>query len=223
MSQIRSQDRRFISWAQNNTCLLCKYSLALHKHFHHIIAKDDGGPDHYLNLVALCPNHHWLVERIKRHIIPTQGTSSDYLLKISTAALQLYDELDEQIRHTLDILSKPHELSGVVKGGVTDDLLEKAAHDVMMEDARLLDDINKKRPRIFLSPDFFRIPDDLVEKQAYEMAGQVGLCIYSEVITAHMVRLHLPYKAIKEDHKLVAGQVKPNFYSGLTIKGGTLE
>lgn len=200
MSKVSSLDKSFIIWAQKNTCLLCGYPLNLHKHFHHIIAKDDGGPDHYLNLVALCPNHHWLVERIKRHIIPAQGTCSDYWLKISTAAWQLYNELDEQIRRTLDILSNPHKLSGVVKSGVPEDLLGKAAYDVMMEDARLLDCINKKRPRIFLSSDCFSIPDDLIEKQADKMVSQVGLGFYSEVITAHMVKLHIPYKAIEEAH-----------------------
>lgn len=197
MTQLcRITEKSFISWAQKNTCLLCSYPLALHKHLHHIIAKDDQGPDHYLNLVALCPNHHWLVERIKRHIIPNQGSSSKHWLRVGVAALQLYKELSEDTRHTLDVLSKPHRLSNVIKDGVPDHLLEKAAKDLMMEDARLLDDINKKRPRIFLSSDYFQVADDLVDAQAEKIVGQVGLGFYSEVISAHMRRLNLQYKAI---------------------------
>lgn len=201
MNRISNRDRSFISWAQRHTCLLCQYPLALHKHFHHVIAKDDGGPDHYLNLVALCPNHHWLVERIKRHIIPVQGTLSENWLKTATAARQLYDYLDEPIRHTLDILAKPHELSSVVKTGVPEDLLEKAAHDLMMEDAQLLNDVNKKRPRIFLPTESSDFSDNIADTQAEKMASQASLGFYSEVITAHMINLHLPYKVIIKDRE----------------------
>jgi hypothetical protein len=192
----RSREENFINWAQKNTCLLCNYPLALRKHLHHIIARDDGGPNHYLNLIALCPNHQWLVERIKRHIIPRQGSSSDDWLRAGTAALQVYKELSEEVRHTLDILSMPHRLSNVIKNGVPEYLIEKAANDLMIEDARLLDDINKKRPRIFLSPESVRIDDASIDTQAHKIACQVGLGFYSEVITAHMQKLNLPYKAI---------------------------
>ncbi len=191
-----SKEKNFINWAQKNTCLLCSYPLTLHKHLHHIIARDDGGPDHYLNLVALCPNHHWLVERIKRHIIPKQGSSSSQWLKAGIAALQLYKELPEETQRALDILSKPHRLSNVIKEGVPEHLVERAANDLMIEDAKLLNDINKTRPRIFLPPDSYRIADDLADAKAEEIAGQVGLGFYSEVISAHMERLNLPYKAI---------------------------
>lgn len=194
-----SAEKKLINWAQKNTCLLCSYPLELHKHLHHIIAKDDGGPDHYLNLVALCPNHHWLVERIKRHIIPNQGSSSSQWLKASIAALQLYNELSEETQRTLDILSKPHQLSNVIKDGVPGHLIERAANDLMIEDAKLLNGINKTRPRIFLPPDFYRSADDSADTEADKIAGQVGLGFYSEVITAHMERLKLPYKAIIKD------------------------
>jgi len=188
--------KRFINWAQKNTCLLCSYPLALHKHLHHIIAKDDGGPDHYLNLVALCPNHHWLVERIKRHIIPNQRSSSIQWLKAGNAALQLYNEMPEETQQTLDILSNPHKLSNVIKDGVPGHLIERTANDLMLEDARLLNDINKTRPRIFLPPNSYRIADDLADTQAERIAVQVGLGFYSKVISAHMERLNLPYKTI---------------------------
>jgi hypothetical protein len=193
------RERRFINWAQKNTCLLCSYPLALNKHLHHIIARDDGGPDHYLNIVALCPNHHWLVERIKRQIISNQGSSSIDWLETGQAALHLYNELSEETRHTLDILSKPHRLSGVIRGGVPEHLLEKAAYDLMMEDARLLHDINKKRPRIFLPLGSNRIPDDSADTHVDKLAAQVGSGFYSEVISAHMERLNLPYKAFLKE------------------------
>ncbi len=197
MIQLSEQRQRdFIIWAQRNACLLCKYPLDLHKHFHHVIAREDGGPDHYLNLIALCPNHHWLVERIKRHIIPAQHSQSASLLKAGTAALQLYNELDEQTRRTLDVLSMPHQLSGVVQRGVPKELTERAAQDLMMEDAKLLYEVNSKRPRIFLSPESCRLPDEVADGQAEKMATQKSLGYYSEVITAHMQNLHLPYKAI---------------------------
>ena len=189
MSQVSNGDSGFISWAQRHTCLLCKYPLALHKHFHHVIARDDGGPDHYLNLVALCPNHHWLVERIKRHIIP--GTQSDHWLKTGTAALELYNELDGRTRRIFDVLSKPHKLSSVLRGRVREDLLERAERELMMEDARLLDDVNKERPRIFLPRTFSGCLDSTVDSHAEKMASQAGLNFYSEIITAHMVNLRL--------------------------------
>lgn len=194
-----SVEKKFINWAQKNTCLLCSYPLALHKHLHHIIAKDDGGPDHYLNLVALCPNHHCLVERIKRHIIPNQGSSSSQWLKADIAALQLYNEMPEKTQRTLDILSKPHKLSNVIKDGVPGHLMGRAANDLMIEDARLLNDINKTRPRIFLPPDSYLIADDSADTQADKIAVQVGLGFFSEVISAHMEKLNLPYKAIIKD------------------------
>lgn len=192
-------EKKFIIWAQRNTCLLCSYPLALHKHLHHIIAKDDLGPNHYLNLVALCPNHHYLVERIKRYIIPNQGSSSKDWLDAGNAALQLYKELGEDTQHTLDILSKPHKLSNVIKGEVPGHLLETAAEELMMEDVKLLDDTNKKRPRIFLSSEYFRVADDLADEQAEKKLAQVGSGFYSEVISAHMERLNLPYRAIVKD------------------------
>jgi len=195
----KKPEKKFINWAQKNTCLFCSYPLALHKHLHHIIAKDDCGPDHYLNLVALCPNHHWLVERIKRNIIPNQGSSSSQLLKTGIAALQLYNELSEETQRTMDILSKPHNLSNVVKDGLPGHLMERAANDLMIEDARLLNDINKTRPRIFLPLDSYRIADDSADTEADKIASQVGLGFYSEVISAHMEGLNLPYKAITED------------------------
>lgn len=194
-------EKEFIIWAHRNTCLVCSYPLALYKHLHHIISKDDLGPNHYLNLVALCPNHHYLVERIKRHIIPNQGSSSKQWLDAGSAALQLYKELEKDTQHTLDILSKPHRLSNVIKGGVPDDLLQKAAEELMTEDVRLLDDINKKRPRIFLPLRYVRVPNDLADEQAEKIVAQIGSDFYSEVISAHMERLKLPYRAITNNPK----------------------
>jgi len=55
---------------------------------------------------------------------------------------------------------------------------------------------SKKRPRIFLSSDCFRVADDLVDAKAEKIVGQVGLGFYSEVISAHMERLNPPYRAI---------------------------
>lgn len=191
--------KEFICWAQNNTCLICSYPLELHKHLHHIISKDDFGPDHYLNLVALCPNHHYLVERIKRFIIPRQSRSSNQWLEIGQAALQLRREMPEDKQQILDILSRPHKLSNVIKNGVSGDFIERAAEDLMKEDAKLLDAINKKRPRIFLSPSSYRIVDNEADKQADDIAGQVGLGFFSEVISSHMKRLNLPYRAIIND------------------------
>lgn len=134
MVQFRTRWKTFIILAQKNICLLCDYPLALQKHFHHIIAKDDGGPDHYLNLVALCPNHHWLVERIKRHIIPNQSSLSNHWLKSSMAALQLYEDLPEEAKRILDILSKPHKMSKVLSREVPEDFLNEATNDLIKED-----------------------------------------------------------------------------------------
>lgn len=200
MTRISTNAKKiFIIWAQNYTCLLCSYPLELHSHLHHIISKDDFGPDHYLNLVALCPNHHYLVERIKRYIILNQGSSSNKWLEAGKSALQLSSEMPEDKQQILDILSKPHKLSNVIKNGVPRHLMVRAANDLMIEDAKLLDAINKRRPRIYLPPDSFRIADNSVDIQADNIAGQVGLGFYSELISSHMKRLNLPYSTIIND------------------------
>jgi hypothetical protein len=169
-------------------------------HRHHIIAKDDGGPNRYLNLVALCPNHHFLIERIKRYIIPNQRNPSDKWLKSGTAALNIYHELSEELRRIVDILTKPLRMPNAIKKGIPDNLKRKAAEGLMEEDAKILDTINKKRPRIFLPFNFFRVNDDSIDVKADEIAKQVGTGFYSEIITMHMNNLNLPYAAIKNDN-----------------------
>lgn len=196
---MKSKEIEFIKWAQNNTCLLCNYPLDLYKHLHHIIAKDDGGPDCYLNLVALCPNHHFLIERIKRYIIPNQRNPSDKWLKSGTAALKIYHELSEELRRIVDILTKPLRMPNAIKKGISDNLKRKAAEDLMEEDAKILDTINKKRPRIFLPFNFLETVDDSIDVKAVEIARQIGTGIYLEIITMHMNSLNLPYVDVENN------------------------
>jgi hypothetical protein len=193
---MRAKEINFIKWSQKNTCLFCNYPLDLYKHLHHIIAKDDGGPNHYLNLVALCPNHHFLIERIKRYIIPNQRNPSDKRLKSGTAALNIYHELSEELRRIVDILTKPLRMPNAIKKGIPDNLKRKAAEDLMEEDVKILDTINKKRPRIFLPFNFLGTVDDSIDVKAGEVANQIGTGIYLEITIMHMNSLNLPYMAV---------------------------
>jgi hypothetical protein len=79
------------------------------------------------------------------------------------------------------------------------DFIKQAARDLMIEDAKLLDAINRKRPRIFLLPSSYRIVDNEADKKAADIGGQIGLGFYSEVISSHMISLNLPYRAIIND------------------------
>jgi hypothetical protein len=187
----------FIVWSQNASCLVCDYSLHLRANWHHIIARDDLGPDHYLNIVALCPNHHYLLEHLKREIIPHEKRSSDNWLIEAKAAQQLYNKLQEDVRELFDILSKPHRLTEPIKSGIPQHLIEAFIIDVIKTDLSLLHYVNMKRPRIFSKFNCAGSHDNDHGLDVIKVAKQISATFYTEVISAHLANLHLPYWSVK--------------------------
>ncbi len=58
--------RDLIRWSQKDKCMLCDFPLVFQCHMHYIIPYSNGGPDHYYNLIGLCPNHNGMIEVLKR-------------------------------------------------------------------------------------------------------------------------------------------------------------
>jgi len=209
----RTKMRNFVKWSQKDKCLLCSYQIRLH--IHHIIAVDDCGPEHHFNLVALCPNHHYLVEYIKRHVTRKDNTN----LKKNLNALEIYNSLEDGTKDILDILSKQHPLSEAIKTikKIPKELIDSFVHQLLEADINLLESINRLRPRIFLEPpsllNLIKGIDNpyersllsdinlqqLIDQEASKFNQHVGHSIYVNVITDHMNNLGLPYKAILDD------------------------
>lgn len=215
---VNKEIKCFVRWAQKDRCLLCSFRLRFH--FHHVIAVDEGGPDHPLNLVALCPNHHSLVEHIKRYIIHTVKRDSQVWLNKAKIALEVLESLNEESKTILKLLTEPYSLrfldtiEDVKNRRMPQKLIVHFTRDLIDADLKILDSINRKRPRIFLNQTFGSIStktqfnlydllliDDIhVQNQIDEKASQIvtiiGKGAYADVISAHMRNLDLPYEAI---------------------------
>lgn len=215
---IKPEVRNFIKWAQKGHCLLCPYPFRLH--LHHVISVDDGGPNHYFNLVALCPNHHYLVETIKREIAPKTKDRDYGWMRKGLKAINFRDKLDKTAKEILDVLSKPHKFSNVQITNEGIDIIEYLAHEIKNEDAKLLNEINRTRPRIFLCPPWQstlkkNVKNTLygldqfdkkelqrkIDEQAKQKLEQVGYEIYIEVITKHLKNISIPFVAFPSEIK----------------------
>jgi len=188
---LSQRDQNFIKWSQQERCLVCDYPVDLGVNWHHIIARDDGGPDHYLNIVALCPNHHRLVEKLKRLVIPIEKRSSPQWLRGANAAKRMYDKLDIDVRALFDILSKPHPLTDPIHTEIPHRFVGAFATEVIEADKVLLKNVNQKRPRIFLPFDCVGAQDDGLDQYALLIAQKIGPDFYSAVVNAHMLNLEL--------------------------------
>jgi len=153
--RISTDVRRHVKWSQKGACLLCSYSTG--HHMHHVIPKSKGGPDHHLNLVALCPNHHALVEKLKRHALSQTGgatyeSSNHNWLRQVKGAIASIQELDSSVYPILALLSTPcycvdrDAVERVRRGD------QHAAGIVKSIDVELLTRVNRYRPRIHLRP-----------------------------------------------------------------------
>lgn len=205
--------RQFIKWAQKGRCLLCPYPL--HLHLHHVISVDDCGPDHYLNLVALCPNHHYLVEIIKREVAPKEKHNFGKWLNTAKKAMEVRGWMTPEAVQILDILSHPHPMTGFRAEAKYGDVMDLLAQEVVDEDVKLLGSVNSRRPRIFIgSPSEMKAhrrkqsifsPESLentelqreLDDKALELLEHVRPGVYAEVITAHLQALGFPFEARK--------------------------
>jgi len=130
--------------------LLCDYPLLLGCHLHHVIASDDKGLDHPLNLVGLCANHHTVLECVRRHVAPRETRASGGWLERAQAALKIVETLPEDRRRLFNELAEPHPLRREIREGVEPKWRSALAADIAQADARLLLGVNKVRPRIVL-------------------------------------------------------------------------
>lgn len=140
---------------QGERCLVCAFPLRLGCHLHHIIAWDDGGPHHPLNLVALCPNHHVALERIRRHIAPIHARNDFAWLQRAQAALAVMDALPRDTRSLMAQLSEPHPLHDAIRqflsGTIPTELHAALATDIARMDVDLLASGNERRLTIVIA------------------------------------------------------------------------
>lgn len=212
--------RHFVRWAQKDRCFLCTFPLVIYCHVHHIISVENCGPDHYLNLIGLCANHHDMLENLKRTQTPSNsliGTSHPKMVqwhyKIQ-AALAEFDKLEYAHRKAMDRLLAPYLQSGDSLCGIfeKDELLKlPLVRMVVDRDIELLKEFNSIRPRIFFkmvgsgSYDLLRI--DQVElqmtiDQAVSMnVHNVGSDAYDLVVAEHLLKLGLPGSRNVNDKK----------------------
>lgn len=175
----RSRIRELIRLAQNDLCLFCNYSLHLGCHLHHVIARDDFGPDHVLNLVGLCPNHHMTLETVRRHVAPSDSRTKPGWLPRASAVLDIVQALPESQRRLFDALCTPHPLREQIRNSVPSHLRKALAIDIARADAKLLAISNSVRPH-FIS-EFL---------QTHEAPRSTS---FAEVIALHLEALHLPF------------------------------
>lgn len=140
--------RRFVVRQQDGRCLLCAFPLNLGGHLHHVIAVDAGGPDHPLNLVGLCPNHHAVLEHARRHLAPKAVFSSPRWTTRAQAAVGVIADLAAERRELFDLLSRPYPYASDVARDVRPDLIPYLGRDVARTAADLLLRVNLYRPRM---------------------------------------------------------------------------
>lgn len=116
-----------------------------------MIARDDRGPHHPLNLVALCPNHHLVLERVRRHISPKETHSNTEWLTLAQAAVSVLDTLGTTERRLFNLLSEPHPLHQPIVSGVELRFQAILAHDVALADVKMLLAANLVRPSALLA------------------------------------------------------------------------
>jgi hypothetical protein len=155
-----------------------------------------------------------LVELVKREINPVENRDKDSWLTIAKKAVEVRNTLDGEEQRILDILSQPSKFRGFHLREDRQHLVEYFAHALLEEDVKLLDPVNRKRPRVFLgSPNQLRqlrgsrSPYDPsaseeaelqeeIDQKAREVLTSVGNGTYAEVVSTHMRNLGLPFVAI---------------------------
>ncbi len=202
MTRIRQRERKreLVHLEQDGSCLVCDYPLLLGCHLHHVIASDDRGPDHPLNLVGLCPNHHTVLECVRRHVAPNEVRGHPTWLERGQAALKIFEALPEGPRRLFNELAQPHPLRREIREGVDSGYRTALAIDMARADARLLVSVNKARPRIVL---LWRIkrreaPTPKTDAEWIEAIAHAKETIHAsdfkEVVMSHLSSLGLPFE-----------------------------
>ena len=142
--------RQRLNVYQNGLCLVCAFPLELGAHVHHVIAREDRGPDHELNLVALCPNHHGVLELVRQHIAPNETHQSLRWGARAGAAAGFLRSMPGHLRVLFDCLSQPHPLREPIRHGVDASLRLQLAHQIATADTRLLLETNLARPALLI-------------------------------------------------------------------------
>ena len=191
--------RELINNIQEGSCLLCDYPLVLTCHLHHIIPLDLKGPDHFLNLIGLCPNHHNLLEQVRRHIAPRNFSNNNTWHKKAQAAIKVIETLTKEKQKLFNELSAPFPLRNEILKGVTPKFRTHLAVDIARKDAELLLEINQARPSIVL---LWRIdqgkesePKSNTEwsKAIDNVSKTLHPNDFSDVINLHLSDLKLPF------------------------------
>lgn len=191
--------RGLIRWGQEGRCLLCPFPLSLRHHLHHVIAYDERGPDHPLNLVGLCPNHHAAVEIVRRHIAPYNTRRARGWMHRAEAALETVNALSATERELFNLLSEPHPLRKEIREGVDAKHRLDLAVGIAQADARVLLNVNRARPRILLAWRIARkevlAPDNrgCLEILTNEARRAVTAVHLAYIVGLHLDALGLPF------------------------------
>ncbi len=201
MQRLSKSLRKFVSAQQDERCFVCPFPLTLGLHLHHLVPRDVQGPDHPLNIIGLCPNHHAVLEYIRRHVAPTEARRHPNWLERVEAALAVTAGFTAEERRLFDCLSEPYpvRLKQAIKDGVPASDHGRLARDIARADAHILVRANEARPVAILG---WRIrcgrteqpPDEAGCRAALEaMKGTVSPVDVEEVIQSHLRNLNLPF------------------------------
>jgi hypothetical protein len=201
MTRVRNRagKRRVLELEQNGTCLVCNYPLILGCHIHHVIAHEHGGPDHPLNLVAFCPNHHTVLEHVRHHVAPSAAQRNAGWLTRATAALEVIKVMPEETGNLFSVLAEPYPLHEPLRQGVPASYRTYLAADVARADAKLLLTINRRRPFLLAiwlyKQKGLPLPttDDGWTRAKSEATANVGPGDFASIVRVHLDALGLPF------------------------------
>jgi hypothetical protein len=159
---------------------------------HHVIASDERGPHHALNLVGLCPNHHAALEIVRRKIRDKTIIHTPAWMTRAEAAIKTLDFLPDPERQLFDSLSEPHPLRHEMQNGLPDKYRVQLAMEVAKADARFLLHANRARPRVLLWWLFHKkIVSRPKDRQPPETLLEESTRLVTAVHLADVVKLHL--------------------------------
>jgi len=152
--KISNKAREFIRWAQKDTCLLCSFPLVLCCHFHHVISVKDFGTNDVFNLIGLCPNHHNMIENLKK----TDSSScynkinKKYYYKLNAARL-IFEHFDNNLEQLVNLLLAPYpgpeeDMSGIFHSQETYINIGYARF-MIKRNIEIFKHVNSLRPRIY--------------------------------------------------------------------------
>ena len=143
-----------IRWSQKDKCLLCDFPLVFRCHKHHIIPHSKSGPDHYYNLIGLCPNHHGMIEELKRSetTLPSNITSLLHIADVNNDNLLDVVSIDD-----VDLIGiYKQETNNNLNAAVTLSITHNGYDDIDVGDMNNdnLNDIIVMSGQGYLSPNF---------------------------------------------------------------------